>query len=499
MKIKIVTTPNIAIPVAINQTNSLEMMIPPYGPACLASYLRQRGHQVQLQDVSSRVGELAEVPGLPHTDGILKRVGDYLIRGTRDDAVDAFAEQIFRHVYADGLDLVGISVLSRCSFFSALLLAKKIKEKTVTPVVLGGALMTEYGVNRTRITKLMETFKFIDYIVCGDGEVPLLGLLEQIRGVTAARDVPGLSYRDNGGIKVNERFFSDIEAMPIPDWDGLPMELYHSGEGLQLVYQVTRGCPQKCSFCAYHLIDTRVMFKSHNKVLSELAALRDKYKARYFFFCDSNLSVSYDYLQELCGLMVKNELNISWFVSASVKNMDRKLLDNMRKAGCYYVTWGIESGSDKVLRLMNKGFSSAQAANVLKDAHSLGIYNMVNLITGFPGENDEDLELTRSFIRQNAEFIGHVKVADFGLIPGTPMHEHPAEYGLQNVHADRRSAIGLGRLGYDEINGPVWKEILVRNKRANQIINQEAMQFLRNKAAMKAKIGGTKQIRNFFG
>lgn len=492
MKIKILVAPLVRHPHRLRQITHCEQWLPPLGAGCLTSLLRKQGYKVHLEDLSMGVESKHNfVPlGLDNIK-MHDQITDYLIHGISNKKVNHIAEKIFQCVSKDKYDLIGFSVTSRLGMASSLLLAKKIKEKTAATILFGGSLMTEYAEYKklNKIFEILENYKFIDYIIFGEGGIPLIKLLEYLQGFVRIDEVPNLVYRNKEKTMINQRIFFNIEDMLLPDFDDLPLEMYRIHQerkgiynGLVLPYQITRGCTQRCSFCNFYLIDHKLEMKSHQKVISELAQLKEKYKTNHFFFCESKLNLSYPYLEELCEMMVEDKLNIFWQTIVGVANIDRNLLMKMRKAGCYGLTWGIESGSDKILQVMNKGFSAAQAGNILRYSRFAGIHNTVNFISGFPNETEEDTNHTIKFIRENAKFVDRVRLFDFALAPYTPIYDCPEKFGIDNIMIDYNSHIGFGVLGFDEINGLRWKDKIKQKKRFYKRIQSQINKiFLRTR------------------
>lgn len=469
MKIKLVIPPPISHPGELRQITQFKIFLPPYGAACLKSYLKGYGHEVSISDLNLRLPDFKA--RLISLSGVRmhKRITDYLINDTVDNQVDDISEIMARGVVDDNYSIIGFSVLSRLNLATALLVAKKIKALSKAPIVFGGSFMTECAEFKKfhTIQKFLENYKFIDFIIYGVGEIPLIKLSEYLNQCIQVKDVPNLIYRKDSKIMINERKLYDINDMPLPDFDGLPLKLYSQAgffKKVHLPYSITRGCTEKCSFCNFYLVTPKVEIKSCQKIIDELTQLKDKYKVNNFFFCECRVNISYKYLEELCDIMISKKLNISWQTVCGINNVDYKLLVKMRKAGCYSLTWGIESGSNRMLKKMNKRFIAQDAGQVLKDAYSAGIANVVNFITGFIGEDDQDVAQTVSFIKENAKFIKAVRLFDFGLAPYTPLYEYPEKFGIENIFLDHYSAIGFGRIGYDEINGLKWASLIKKKQ-----------------------------------
>ncbi|MBU3912037.1 MAG: B12-binding domain-containing radical SAM protein [Candidatus Omnitrophica bacterium] len=472
MKINIVVAPTMHHPYQLRRISHNDQDLPPYGAACIASFLKAKGYSVAIKDFPLFFDEFRDILKLLDSKAMFEKITEYVTKDIPHPMVDKFAEKMLNCVTEDRCDLLGFSLLSRLSLPISLLLAKKVKQKSKVPIVFGGAVVTEFF-EQYKFNKKSFFFSnygncnFIDYFIVGKGMYPLLGLLEYLQGKVNIDKIPNLVYHKEGELKLNQRVFFGLEEIPVPDFSDLNLGKYETiqrrmskkrrePKRLQLPYQITSGCVHKCSFCNFYLVSPNVQFKSCDKVIRELMFLKKKYNTNHFFFCESNVNLSYKYLKELCEGIIKHKLDIVWRSVASIVNIDKNLLSLLKASGCYSLTWGIESGSDAILKKMNKGFTASHARQVLKDAHDVGIHNTVNFITGFIHETKKDLNYTISFAKENAAYIDKVRIFDFALAFYTPIHFHPDRYGIENIFVDYNSLMGFSRIGFDEQGGLKW-------------------------------------------
>lgn len=475
MRVKIVTAPCLHHPVNLRQISHTLSCLPPYGAGCLSAFLKRQGYTVSIEDLSRRTRELKEYLSALDNRKMLDRISDYLLRNIPNKKIDSFAEAMYHCIQFDQHDVIGFSVFSRLELPSVLLMAKKIKEKTGLTIVLGGPLITIYTeyIKINKIGQLLVDFPFIDFAIFGEGYIPLFKLLQHLEGREKIENVPNLAYRKNKSVVIAERKFFNIEDMPLPDFESLSIDKYQSyqendklfHESLLLPYQITRGCTQRCNFCNFYLVDPQLEFKTPQKVVNELAQMKGKYHTRRFFFCESRINNSYVYLESLCDIMVQSELDIIWDTVAGINGMDANLIRKMSNAGCHSIAWGIESGSDRILKLLNKGFSIAEAEKVLRESSEAGIRNIVNFITGFPHETEEDISLSIRFIKDNVSFIDKVRLFDFALVLDSPIYNQPGSFGIENTVFNYDSHIGFHRLAFDETGGLKWREKLKQKKK----------------------------------
>ncbi|NQU18527.1 B12-binding domain-containing radical SAM protein [bacterium] len=415
----------------------------PHGLGVITAFLRKHGYNVKQDNFSQRFKNIE----------LFKReeeVYHFIKSGDIKGQLNLFIDKIVDNISIKEFDVIGFSVISYSYFIFSLMLCKKIKQKSTIPIVFGGAFISIFG-------KLYpDVFNPVDYMIIGDGRIPLLKLINYLQGKTKISEVPNLIYKDNSKIITNFKECYLLEDIPVPDFDGLPIDLYQKhqyGNNLNLPYQISRGCTTKCSFCTF-TSKYELEFKSYNKILRELVQMKKKYNSKLFQFCDDEINNSYEYLEELCNLFIKNKLDINWGVFAKIGNLDRHILKKMKKAGCLWLAFGIESGSDNILRMMNKGFTSEQASKTLKDASQTGLRNAVFLMTGYPHETQEDIQQTVKFIRKNKRYIHNTYIFKFRLLYNSRIYCNPERYGIVNL---TKNYDGYS-FSFDEVGGLKWEQ-----------------------------------------
>lgn len=430
----------------------------PYGMGIITAFLRKHGYYVEQEDLSVRFNHynFAFFPFIFKNidfDIIINRdeIHMFLKTGERRGKLSLFIDKILDSISIQGFDAIGFSIFSIFHFIFALAFSKRIKQITNTPIIFGGPFIRLYGQLYTHV------FNYVDYMIVGDGGVPLLRLIEYMHNQIAISEVPNLIYRDNGKLIVNPRQHYPIEDIPMPDFDALSMKLYRNwspkGSYISFPYQISRGCTNRCSFCANIAVNDKLEFKSYEKVLSELSQIKERYNNITFHFCDDAINNSYEYLEGLCDLFINNKLNINWSVYAKVGNLDKYILRKMKEAGCQWLLFGIESGSNRILKIMNKGCTSEEASQSLKDAHEAGIINILCLIAGYPHETKQDINKTIDFIRKNKKYISYAQAYEFRLEYGSAIYCNPERYGVDNLIP----YLSRYRFAFDESEGLKWE------------------------------------------
>ncbi len=399
----------------------------PQGLGILASFLRKNGISVDLQDLDAELrGHSFYFRQKKIINQLFKysraqlQAGHYT--GISETRNDLLAEDLLCLANVEGHDLVGISVHSGAQILSSLLLAEKIKKEHNIPIVIGGPYVTAFA------HLFFEKYRFIDYAIVGQGEVPLLKLTEHLQGKASIDKVPSLWHRDKAKTVFNGRTFYDIEDQSCPDFDGFSLDLYRyhvvAGEKVLFMhYSTSKGCPEKCMFCMpSQKIDGPWQCKTAKKIVDDLAFLKQKYKSSIFTFRDANFNVSTQHVNQLCDELIRRKVDIQWHAMAEAKNLNQDLLFKMGKAGCRSLLWGLESGSNNTLKMMKKGINAEESVKLLKMAKRAGISNAVSLMIGYPYETSQDLELTAALIKNNASLIDDLQPFVFKLMHGSCLY-----------------------------------------------------------------------------
>ncbi|MDI1443802.1 radical SAM protein [Polyangium sp. 6x1] len=452
-----------------------ELELPSLAAARLAAFVRGHGfftriHDLQITHADDRLDAFADDAAV-----------DGWLAGTESPAVAAAAEHMWNsfgpelvHAAASGRRaLVGFSIVDYFGHFQmniAACLARLVKERTGFPTVLGGERDQVDG------DRALGTGKTFDYVVDGDGEIPLLGLLhlEAYRDRRAA-DIPGVWSREGESVTKNKLVRSHLNAMPRPDFDDVPFELYrgkpterllaalardglYHGDSVEpfayLPYGFVKGCTAKCEFCsAKEWLDVQ----SPEKTADELIALSERYGVRDFMFLNNLVNVSPRLLERLCRRLVDSKAGLQWTDSCRPTDISAELAALMRASGCLLLNYGAESGSDKILELMKKGLLSRDIVETLRNTHGAGIINRVNFIAGYFHETEEDVDATVHLVETLAEEIDIVGCFQgFYLFPG--MGVVPEDAGIVLRPDFDRLKTGQVTLAYDEIGGLKWED-----------------------------------------
>lgn len=351
-------------------------------------------------------------------------------------------ELILKKIKELKLDILGIScALNETNYI--LSFCKTIKKDfPKLKIVIGGPMPSIYP-------ELFLKSKNVDFVVRGEGEKICLNLFRTLEHTDDVSQVRGISYRKKDEIIHNppETLIEDINSIPMPSYEKVDMSHYTSmhewvirGIPLRGIFFLSsRGCPFHCSFCGAYLIHgNRVRFRSQENIYIELKFLKEKYKIESVFFCDDTLTINMKHLLGICEVM--KELNILWSCFSRVDNVKEDLLRIMKKSGCIQLDFGVESGSDRILRMINKGTTVKQAEEAFKLCHKYKMRTFANLMIGLPTETAYEMYQTFNLAKRLHANSYVVSIAM--PIPGTELWDmvNPRmkddEYDLLNWHGE---------------------------------------------------------------
>jgi len=452
----------------------------PYGVGVLSAFLKSHDYQVVSEDIGTKIDSYNEKSWFSSIDSSIvrheKEILDYVTGRTQNKKIQKFTRQVSQISDLKNYDLIGISVKAYLQFLFALVLAKQIKATSRAKVVLGGPFITLNGKN------FFQDFSDIDYMVSGDGQVPLLKLIQYLEGKIPIEDVPSLLYRQNGTMKENPRQFFPVEDICLPDFSDLPLDAYLSifGDKPVLSYQTSRGCTFGCNFCNRTALNPSIEFKSYEKIAREIREMKECYHSDMFWFHDDCINASYEYLDKLCDLLIQENLNINWVASARADNLDRKILRKMRKAGCRFISFGIESVSSRILKDMRKMLNIQQATRILRESYEEGILNNIDFIVGNPFETKEDVLAAVKFIRDNAKYIETIIVSILRIEYGSPLQSHPEQFGIENLRPifDSSRELDFYHFAFDEIGGLKWEQKIKEQRRFETMVLKARFELL---------------------
>ncbi len=326
-------------------------------------------------------------------------------------------------------NLVGISLAASGQIIPALTLARLLKERRPDlHITVGGNICTL--LQRT-LPSRPELFRYLDSVIIYEGEAPLLDLVRRLDADQDWRQVPSLLCLDQGQLRANPVAPAlDMNLLPTPDFDDLPLERYQLPEIL-LPLLSSRDCYWKrCAFCSQSQAYTAYRRRAGRLVVEDMERLADRYHTAFFSFSDQSMAA--ETLAEISDGLVSHGRAFHWHCLSRLDgHWTRELCKRAAAAGCDVLTFGFETASERLSRLMNKGIDHAVALRVLRDTTAAGILNRLTVFFGFPSETTAEAEETIAFIQAHSDIIHAVVSQSYDLGALSPVAENPEHYQVQ--------------------------------------------------------------------
>lgn len=409
--------------------DGVEKAVVPLGPLSLASLLMSKG-------IWARVIDLNQV----YIDGILK------LSENLKTNINETAELILK----SEPNFVSLYTMSNTHDF-AILIAKRIKKIDHRVIVVLG------GPHATITAKYtLQKYNFIDGIGLGEGENNILGIVEGYKCgcLTKAK---GIAYRDEQGIveRWNEELIEDLDKLPMLDYELLSFKPQES-----VSIDVGRGCPFGCTFCSTSIFwKRRYRIKSANRIFTEVQYLYENYGVRNFTFEHDIFVLDRKTVYALCDLIRKSNINITWGCSARIDTVDEDLLKNIAESGCISMYFGIETGSNRMQKLINKNYDLSVLDHLIILLDKYKIKPTFSLMYGFPQETEIDLRKTIELLlnlyeKYNKDFFngnGLVQLHKLQLLPGTELHNKYKKLLVRSKFERAETTKDIGHWKSDEL------------------------------------------------
>lgn len=271
----------------------------------------------------------------------------------------------------------------------------------------------------------------INVVAIGEGEGTLLELLKRWNHGQGPDGCAGTVHKRRDGTLVTEapRASLPFHAVPDPDFSDFDLRLYKEPKTLPVM--LSRGCVARCAFCSESRFWQKFRSGPADRAFRQILKLIDTFGVEHICFNDSLVNGNFDVLSELTNLILASGRKLTWRGQARVdKRMTRELLERMARSGCQYLSYGFESGSQKVVDRMEKRTTVDIAREVIRNTHEAGIKVNLNVIVGFPGEEEEDFQQTIEFLRENLPYVWQVGINEMNIFHGIPVGDNPARYAL---------------------------------------------------------------------
>jgi anaerobic magnesium-protoporphyrin IX monomethyl ester cyclase len=403
----------------------------PLGIFYLAAYIRAKGHEVCVIDAEAEQKTIADITAL--------------------------AERFHP-------DAVGISATT-VAFPRGLQVTQALKDNLGdVPIIIGGPHVTAAADD-------VLSHPSFDVAVLGEGEVTLADLLDTLATDGDLAAVDGIAFRRNGQTIMTPRrpFIEDIDNISFPAYDLVPdMTLYNpppaNYKTLPVANIITsRGCPNQCTFCDRSVFGRKMRLRSPENIAAEIEMLYRQYHIREIAFVDDTFTLRPQRIIELFRILDEKKIRFPWTCMSRINTVDYEILKFMKQHGCWHISFGIESGSEEILRLIKKKISLKAAGKVIEICRNLRIRTKGFFIVGHPRETVETIEQT---IRLALDLpLDDVVVTLNTPLPGTEQYESAGNYGM------------LDHLDWSSFN--MWNPVFIPSDLSRDLLISKHKEFYR--------------------
>jgi len=352
-----------------------------------------------------------------------------------------------------------------------------------------GAITITMGPHVTELPeKTLQENPGLDFVILGEPEITFKKLIKNLENkVNDFGEIKGLAYRTKGEIKINGKreFIANLDELPIPRHDLLPLNKYvfpFMASNFTFVLS-ERGCSFPCTFCRQPIMwERKVRHRSPKSIIKELKLLK-KLGLKEFLFHSDTFTIDRDIVMKLCQMMLDENLNFRWACNSRVDTADEEMLKLMKKAGCWMIAYGIESGSPEILKKCEKGTTVERAEKTVKLTHKIGIKVYGYFIIGLIGETKKTIQETINLAKKLPITFAIFHTAS--PYPGTKFYQQVKEKGwLTSEKWEDIDQGGTSPVNYPQLSG---KEIITEIKKAYRSF------YLRPKAILNILCS----VRNF--
>ncbi|HRQ80255.1 MAG TPA: radical SAM protein [Azospirillaceae bacterium] len=418
----------------------------PMGAAYIAATLREKGHEVTIYN--------QDVYHYP------------------DEHLTTFLDE-------NPFDVIGIGVIGGYYQYRKLLkLSEAVNRSRNRPYfVLGG-----HGPSPDPQYFLRKTGA--DAVVMGEGEITTVELVAALENKTPLADVSGLTFRDGDKFITTPArlLINDLETIPWPARDLFPVEYYRlirmphaTAQDFTLPVLSGRGCTFRCTFC--YRMDTGHRARAHEPILDEIEYLQKRWSITYIDFMDELLMTSKQRTIEFCEAILHRNLKFKWFCNGRLNYATPEVLDIMKRAGCVFINYGIESVDNTVLKNMQKALRYEQIIPGIENTLKSGISPGLNIIYGNIGDNRETLKKSVEFLLKYDDQAQVRTIRPVTPYPGSPLYDEAVRRGMikdcEDFYEVKHSNSDLLTVNFTELSDDEFYDALLE---ANNILIRNSFQ-----------------------
>lgn len=375
---------------------------------------------------------------------------------TLDSQVEELGYEQLKHVVAQKKpDVVGITAMTftLIDVMKTVRLVKEIDEDI--QVVLGGPHVHIFPVETIRLPR-------VDYVVLGEGEVTFGHLVDNIHDREALKEVKGLVFRDNGRV-INtgmRPLIDNLDELPFPARHLTPYWKYSSllAKRTPVTTMFTsRGCPYRCSFCDRPHLGKAFRWRSAKNVVDEMEECVNM-GIHEFLVYDDTFTVHRQRVFDICDEIIRRKLDIGWDIRTRVDKVNKEMLRKLKQARCERIHYGVETGTEKILKVLQKDITLEQARSAFRMTKEVGISTLAYFMIGSPTETREDIMATMQFMKElDPDFVHVTTLCPF---PATAIYFQGLRKGVIRKDYWREFASNPT----PDFQPPYWEENLSREE-----------------------------------
>ncbi|MGE0636370.1 MAG: radical SAM protein [Bacteroidia bacterium] len=369
---------------------------PPLGLALIAASLRKSGYNVIAIDAIAEASEQTNELFFNINSNKLPKDKELLTLGLSPKEI---ADRI-----PTNTKVIGISCMFSFNWIADRELVNYLKRRFPLALFIAGGESIS-GMPE----ECLKQCKALDICAIGEGEETIIEVLKVLENKTNFSQINGIVFRAEDGslIKTNKRNrIKSLEDLPFPAWELFPIKNYHklktgSTPEVSLPLIATRGCPYSCTFCTSpDMWGTRYYMRSPEHVIKEIEYLKKEFNATIIEFFDLTAIVKKEWIMKFTGLLLEKNINIHWRIPAGTRSeaIDGEVARNLKKSGCYFITYAPESGSARLLKIIKKKVKLENLLQSIRYSKQEGMRITINMIMGLPDETHLDIWKTMWFL-----------------------------------------------------------------------------------------------------
>ncbi len=361
------------------------------------------------------------------------------------DLENLMPEEVADIIIKESPKFVGITLFT-VGVENASIIAGNIKKELPNiPILVGGPHMSSMGI------ETMNRFPMFDVAVLHEGEQVISKLLKLLEENKPLDVIDGIIYKNENNKLIRTAPATirlQLDDLPLPAWDLLPnfpdaypLAIFDYPKGPVTTFSASRGCPFKCAFCDTSTFGSKIRYYSPAKVFEIMNYLKDTYGINHLQFVDDLFVANKKRILELCDLIIEHDFKMTWSCTARVDSITLDILKKMKQAGCWEISYGIETGSDRMLKNMRKATKVEQSRKAINWTHEAGIRAKGLFMLGYPGEDEESMRETKEFVQSIP--LTTMNMSKFTPYPGSPIYMELYGTSIRDEDWDRMNGMNF--------------------------------------------------------